>query len=112
MEVLQRDPNLLHVIHALAAPGRFARRLNRRQQQGDQNSDNRDHHEQFDQRETNAASMFPIETAHEIFSIEKMKYKKAMAFSRLAFALNRKSVKRHLIPFHRAKNDEENSANA
>ena len=41
--VLNRQPDLLQMIHALAAARRFAGRLNRRQQERHQHADDRDH---------------------------------------------------------------------
>ena len=40
---------LLEIVLTLRTAGRFARRLNRRQQEGDQNADDGDHDKQFDQ---------------------------------------------------------------
>ena len=50
MVILECDPELLEVVDALAAAGRFARGLNRRQQECYENANDRDHHEQFDER--------------------------------------------------------------
>ena len=47
-----RQPDLLHVVGARAAPRRFAGSLHRRQQQRDQHADDRDHHQQLDQRKS------------------------------------------------------------
>jgi len=43
---------LLQIVAALRPPCRFARGLNRGQQQGDKDADDRDHHQQFDQSKT------------------------------------------------------------
>jgi len=44
--------DLVKIIDALRPPGRFARRLNRRQQQRNQDADDRDHDEQLDEGKT------------------------------------------------------------
>ena len=51
-----RDPQLFEMIEALRRTRPFAGVLNRRQKQRDQNPDDRNRHEQFEQRETPAAS--------------------------------------------------------
>ena len=43
--VVQRDPELLQVVRALAAAGRLAGLLDRREQERDQDADDRDHDE-------------------------------------------------------------------
>jgi hypothetical protein len=50
IETSQRE--LLEVIDTLLPPRRFARGLNRRQEQRHQNADDRDHDQQFNQRKT------------------------------------------------------------
>ena len=52
--IMNGDSDLLQVVRALRAAGRFSGRLNRRQQQGDQDADDRDHDQQFDQGKTSA----------------------------------------------------------
>jgi hypothetical protein len=47
--------DLLEVAHTLQPPGRLARRLHRREEQGDQDRDDRDHDQQFNQRKTTTA---------------------------------------------------------
>jgi hypothetical protein len=49
-EVLDRDPDLPHVVAALRPPGSLTRPLHRRQEQADERGDDRDHNEQFDER--------------------------------------------------------------
>ena len=48
--VVDRQADLLEVVLALGASGRFARRLHGRQQQSDQHADDGDDHQQFDER--------------------------------------------------------------
>jgi hypothetical protein len=48
--VVQRHAELLEVVLAARAAGRFAGGLNRRQQQANQNANDGDHDQQFDQR--------------------------------------------------------------
>ena len=57
--VEQRETQLLHVVGAGTAAGRFARRLDGRQQKTDERADDGDHHEQFHERKagTVAADM-------------------------------------------------------
>ena len=43
------QPQLTHVVDALRATSRLARRLNRRQQQCDQDANDRDNDEKFDE---------------------------------------------------------------
>ena len=52
MVILTGRRHLLEIVGALRPPRRFARGLNRRQQQRHQHADDRDHHEQFDERKT------------------------------------------------------------
>jgi hypothetical protein len=54
MVVLQRNPQLLHVVPTLRPTGRFARRLNGREQQCDQDADDGDNHQQLDQRKADS----------------------------------------------------------
>jgi len=65
--VVQRKPELLHVVDALRAASGLASRLNRRQQQGDQNRDDGDHDQQLDQREspTRAAASWEEMRMHQ-----------------------------------------------
>jgi hypothetical protein len=49
--VLKGQANLFNLVFALRSPGRFSRRLNRRQQQGHQYSNDRDHDQEFDECE-------------------------------------------------------------
>ena len=44
--------DLPEIVFALGLAGRFARRLDRRQEQRDQQANNRDHHQQLNQRES------------------------------------------------------------
>ena len=46
-----RQAELLQVVGALGAPGRFAGRLDGWQEQRDEHGDDGDHHQQLDQRE-------------------------------------------------------------
>jgi len=46
---VNRQPELLQVVDALAATGSLARRLHGRQEQGDQDTDDRDDHQELDQ---------------------------------------------------------------
>ena len=50
--VLNRQPDLLHVVFALNPSGCFSRLLNCWQQQSNQNRDDRDHHQEFDESKT------------------------------------------------------------
>ena len=50
-EVMDRDPQLLEVVHALCAPGFFTRGRQCWQQHPCENRDNRDNNEQLDERE-------------------------------------------------------------
>lgn len=52
----QGDADLPEIIAALQPPGRFARGLDRRQQQPDQQADDRDYHQQFDERKCRTPS--------------------------------------------------------
>jgi len=49
--VLHRQAELSQMACALGAPGGFAGRLDRRQQEGHQHADDPDHHQQLDDRE-------------------------------------------------------------
>ena len=49
--VVAGNAELLEIVAALRAAGRFAGGLNGRKQQGDEDRDNRDHDQQLDQRE-------------------------------------------------------------
>ncbi len=49
--VVERQPDLLHVVPTLRPTSGLPRLLNRGEQQGDQDRDNRDHNEQFDEGE-------------------------------------------------------------
>jgi hypothetical protein len=51
---------LLEIVPALRPPGRFARLLNRGQQQGNQDRNDGDHDEQLDQRETRTPFVFRV----------------------------------------------------
>jgi hypothetical protein len=51
---VHRQAELLEVVLALDAAGRFARGLHRRQEQGHENADDGDHHEQLHEREAGA----------------------------------------------------------
>jgi hypothetical protein len=51
---VHRQADLLEVIAALGAAGRFAGRLHGRQEQSHEHADDRDHHQQFHQRESSA----------------------------------------------------------
>jgi hypothetical protein len=53
---VQRQPNLPEIVAALAAAGRLARRLHRRQQQCNEDSDDRDYNQQLDKGETAPAA--------------------------------------------------------
>ena len=64
--VVHRQADLLQVIQALRAPGRLARRLHGRQEQGDQHADDGDHDQQFDQRETGGEPAGPCEAHGDI----------------------------------------------
>ena len=55
MIVLQGHAQLPEIVLAMGAPGRFAGRLDGRQEQADQDADDGDHHQQFDQGETRSA---------------------------------------------------------
>jgi hypothetical protein len=48
---VKSDAQLLEIVSALGASGRFPGRLYGGQEQGDQDGDDRDDHEQFDERE-------------------------------------------------------------
>ena len=48
--ILERDANLLQIVHALRSSGRLAGGLDRRKKQGDQDADDRNHDQQLDQR--------------------------------------------------------------
>ncbi len=50
--VVDAETDLLEVVGALTAAGRFARRLHGGQQQCDEDADDRNHHQQLDQSET------------------------------------------------------------
>jgi hypothetical protein len=50
MIIVQPEPNLFQVTHALSTPRRLARRLHRGQQQCDQHRYDRDHNDQFNKR--------------------------------------------------------------
>ena len=50
--IRERDADLFEVIHALRAPRRLARLLNRGKEQTDQDPDHRDHDQNLDQRES------------------------------------------------------------
>src|SRR5258708_1132828 len=52
MIIVDRQPELLQVVDALSASGRFAGRLNGRKKQSDQNGNDRDDDEQLDQGKT------------------------------------------------------------
>jgi hypothetical protein len=52
---VQGHADVVHVVGALDAPGGVAHLLGGRQQQADEDGDDRDHHQQFDQRETQAS---------------------------------------------------------
>ena len=52
VEVVHCQADLLQVVLALRAAGRFARLLHGGKQQGDENADDGDHHQQLDQGET------------------------------------------------------------
>jgi hypothetical protein len=49
---VQSDTELLEIINALSAAGRFACCLNCRQQQSDEDADDRNHNQQLDKRKT------------------------------------------------------------
>jgi hypothetical protein len=49
--IVGAQPELFEVIDALAAPCAFARRLHRRQQQGNQDANDGDHDQQLDEGE-------------------------------------------------------------
>src|SRR5262249_55960704 len=51
--VMEGQTNLLQVVLATEAVGRFAYFLDSRQKQSDENADNGDHHQKFDKREAN-----------------------------------------------------------
>ena len=55
MIMMGGQAELPKIVRALRPPGRFAGRLNGRQQQRDQDADDRDHHQQLDERK--AASL-------------------------------------------------------
>ena len=50
--VMHAQADLLQIVRALRAPGRFAGRLHGRQQQRHQHADDGDHHQQLDERKT------------------------------------------------------------
>ena len=50
--IVHGDAELLEVVDALGAAGRFAGRLNRRQQQRHQDANNGDHHQELDEGKT------------------------------------------------------------
>ena len=50
LEVKHRQRQIVQIVRALGAAGRFPRRLDRRQQQGNQDADDRDDYQQFDER--------------------------------------------------------------
>ena len=50
LEIVHCQGDLFEVVGALNSTGRFTRRLNRRQQQGDENANDGDHDQKFDQR--------------------------------------------------------------
>jgi hypothetical protein len=52
---LQSEPNLPKIVLALRATRRFARGLNRRQDQGDEDADDRNDDQQLDEGERSAA---------------------------------------------------------
>ena len=56
--VVQAEANLLFIVHALRAAGRFAGALDGGKEQGDQDRDDRDHDEQLDQGEATALCHF------------------------------------------------------
>src|SRR5438093_1107126 len=64
MIIVQRQAELLEVVGALAAAGRLASRLHRRQQERDQHANNCNHHEQLDQRESPPTAL-PIQVLRQ-----------------------------------------------
>ena len=52
----RRQADLLEIVLALQDPRRLARRLHRRQQQGDQDANDRDHDQKLHQREADVKS--------------------------------------------------------
>lgn len=70
--VVQRQAQLLHVVAALGAPGRLARLLNRREQQGDQDCDDRNHDQQFNECETTKPSPRHDEAPRNKVEAEKL----------------------------------------
>jgi hypothetical protein len=57
MVVVGRQADLMQVVTALAAPGRFAGCLHGGKQKGNQDSDDGDDNQQFNQRETGATAV-------------------------------------------------------
>ena len=57
LDVVARQADLLQLVDALDSPGRLARGLDRRQQQGSQDANDGNHHEQLHQRKGAEASM-------------------------------------------------------
>jgi len=51
LEAVHCDANLLEIVHALRAIGRFARFLHGGHQERNENGNDRDHDQQFDERE-------------------------------------------------------------
>jgi hypothetical protein len=67
MVVVQRQPDLLEVVLALRATGRFAGLLNSREQECNEDGNNRNDHEEFNQSEPEAkdATILEHETVPE-----------------------------------------------
>ncbi len=59
------DGDLPEIVFALGESGRFARGLNRGEQQGDQHADDGDHHQQLNQREAAGVRYVGDSPAHE-----------------------------------------------
>jgi hypothetical protein len=55
--IVDRQPDLLHIVRARHPPGSLASRLNRRKQQTDHHTDNRDHNQKLDKRETTPTTL-------------------------------------------------------
>src|SRR5438105_3750202 len=74
MEALDGQANLLEVVGALRARGRFAYLLHRRQKQADQDGNDGDHHQQLDQGKS--VPPFVPAPAHDNLLVNKISTKK------------------------------------
>jgi hypothetical protein len=69
---VQCQSDLLQIVPALSSSGRFASRLNGRQEQGDQNGNDGNNNQQFDQSKSARKTHWGARNQHGITSVKKI----------------------------------------